>query len=447
VGLSVFGISLLLTKLGIYEIDIKIGILIGAVSALIGGALAFVFNFRSEKRIAARLDREFDLKEKVGTMVAFKNDTSRMAALQREDTERHLCALDSSRFGFSKIFTYLGCAVASVAILTVALILPVKAQDPSTPDTTPEDPYEISMWQITALEGLIEDVKESAMHETAKDQVIAQLEALLSKLEKTDTVSTMKESVIAAIEEIYSIVDRVNILPDMKALMEASDLQAVKIFRDVLGTYDLPITLSLMEDIRALAEGSDTEAPEDVSSPLRSFLDASGLPAEAGLFKAVMSFAVAMASPPDADSADMFYTAHVSAIRTAIIAERVNIGVRDMTVTRLADIFELSSEELPLPDTDGDKDDYEDEEREDEEDGIHDGGLGGNQTLYGSSDAVFDPESGEYVTYGDIINNPKYYPTSQELTRGDDLSEELKKFLAEYYGILFDGSEDEDGDQ
>ena len=96
------------------------------------------------------------------------------------------------------------------------------------------------------------------------------------------------------------------------------------------------------------------------------------------------------------------------------------------------------SEELNLGGGNG----GEDEEEENENSGVNQGGIGSGETIYGSDDMVYDPDTGAYVKYGEIIN--AYYAKYSQLMIDGKLPEDVAKKLAEYFDTLFNGADKEE---
>ena len=55
---------------------------------------------------------------------------------------------------------------------------------------------------------------------------------------------------------------------------------------------------------------------------------------------------------------------------------------------------------------------------------------------------IFDPATGEYVKYGDLI--AEYYRLMQEYLESADLTPEQKATVQNYFGILLSGSKTEE---
>ena len=124
----------------------------------------------------------------------------------------------------------------------------------------------------------------------------------------------------------------------------------------------------------------------------------------------------------------------------AMLGQYNNEKVADDTVVRLMEIFGIAESDLPAEarpkkDVNGEDGDYE---PDDEDKALSSGGLGSGEMIYGSNDVIYDPELGEYVSYGEVIN--RYYAKISELIVDGTLSEEDEAMISNYFAILFNGS-------
>ena len=97
IGLLAFSIPFLIIKLLRIEFKTIYLILIGAGSFVLLFNLLFVILKPNDKKIAIKLDRKLDLKEKVQTMVEYINDESYVAKLQREINKKILSSISVKR--------------------------------------------------------------------------------------------------------------------------------------------------------------------------------------------------------------------------------------------------------------------------------------------------------------------------------------------------------------
>ena len=187
-GALVAGCLLLASKLLEKQLALPSYISFGFGAFAIVTAVAFLLMHKKETQLAQRLDEKYSLREKVATMVAFQSDTSDMAALQREQTENILQKLPikqsvCKRFGVCALIFVLTCA-----IMVTGIVIPAKTTEVAP---VPEIPFQISQWQLGALELLIEEVKCADVDAGMKNEFVTELQRLLAVLKETKTQRKM----------------------------------------------------------------------------------------------------------------------------------------------------------------------------------------------------------------------------------------------------------------
>ena len=433
---------------------------IGAGVAAVTWLVAFLLMRPSVKKIARTLDCELALDEKVQTMLAYEGNQEDMLVLQREDANERLMntplrAVKDKSFWIALILPVLACA-----LITTAIILPVKAVEPPPPEEeVPETPFELSSWQESALMELIEQVKKSEMEIVPKAATVTELEKLLETLRVTNTEKEMKTHVIDVIRALNQIIQNHN-----SAVMFYRYL-AVSEYEPVSGIAMSMDMISGLEAQEALMDARETMRVDEVDEPLTAFISAiseslakikeEGLSENDAIYQAFLKTTAQLADiGKQADDytrdwvqtrIDEVFTQTSNEISDALYAQYVNLEVKNTTVAKLMEIFGITEEELPkeeqvqLPS----EDDEPDDDSGDEEDKGDEGGMGNMEVLYGSDDVVYDPIKNEYVKYGDIIN--EYYATVSEKIIDGKIPDTLEQYISNYFDTLYDGSEKETG--
>ena len=203
------------------DFEIAYAILIGVAFGLLLGFGSFFAFHLNEKRLAVRLDKIFNLNEKVQTMYAFRDDGGDVTALQRADTQAilHECTLKTSHFVRGWI-VFIVATVLAIALFVYGIVAVVGAEEssdggggqnsPVEPEPDPGEPFEPTQHHRLALLELIEYVKTSQLQEEAKADVVSELELLVDKLDTFGTDAAMKSYVIAVISRVRTIVNAVN---------------------------------------------------------------------------------------------------------------------------------------------------------------------------------------------------------------------------------------------
>lgn len=436
-------------------------LLVGGVSAAIVFGVLFTFLWKSDKRIAKQLDETLQLNEKVQTMFAFEKDEGAVAQLQRTDAEQRLANAPKKAFQIKRLWLWIVIGVVSLATLGTAIIVPTKQAPPITEQPDKDDVFVMTVWQQTALEDLIEEVRKSNMIESAKTQVVKELEKLSISLQTTDKASLMKALVIATIVTTDEITESVNtykticktlhlsIRADVKNLAAAiNSLDTVKIgtrmaeIRDVLNAEELTVEQTkeelkqFAEELQKGVENSTVEQTDVLYAALLSNAAQAKSLAENAEFteKGVLTQKVS----------EIFADANRN-VAVPILQQRTNKETRTLVIEKLMGIFGIDKSELPPLSEElnlGGGNGGEDEEEENENSGVNQGGIGSGETIYGSDDMVYDPDTGAYVKYGEIIN--AYYAKYSQLMIDGKLPEDVAKKLAEYFDTLFNGADKEE---
>ncbi|MGN0812286.1 MAG: hypothetical protein ACI4MQ_02100 [Candidatus Coproplasma sp.] len=190
-------------------------VLIGAAVAACC-AVPFYFLLRpNDRKLAAKLDKQYSLNQKVQTMVEFAGAEGAMVTLQREQTNEALAVAAKARPDFKGLIKFVFIPVMAVAIACVSIIIPAKKTTVVQPGFTLTDV------QRKAVDNLIEDVNSSKLSQGLKVATTTALSELVVKLEDVNLLSRMKSTVISSINGIDTIIAGTNsYLPLYKTLKE-----------------------------------------------------------------------------------------------------------------------------------------------------------------------------------------------------------------------------------
>lgn len=442
-------------KLNAIEPELVVCALLGAAVAVGVGFIVLLLSRPTSRRLARRIDKDLALGEKVQTMLAFKKSDDTIAVLQREDADRRLREASAGKVKERHWWKHILSPLLASAMVAVACMTPLKVIEP--PPLPEEPPYDATDWQLKALDELIENVKKSEMEASPKGLVVQRLEGLRDVIESIDKQDDMKETVIATISYINKVADDANSNAEIADAMEKSksaslgqlfeavrtlngvsaekDLKAIR--ETLVGTELDSLLEALTEDIDGVLSESKIsstdklyEAFDDLSASLKPVREKIGSYTSANI-------------QSDIDSA--FASAYKS-VNSALLVQYSNDDVAYSTVVRLMEIFgitkdELPKEDVPMRDSDLGSDE---EQKEDDEKAENDGGLGSGEIIYGSDDMIYDPDKGEYVVYGTVIND--YYPKVVEKMFDSGIPEELEEFVLDYFATLFNGSANEENE-
>lgn len=449
---AVFGLSLgivtvaalwLYAKLTAAEPDFVRYALYGGAVAAVGWPVMLLILLPTSRRVARRVDKQLSLGEKTQTMLEFRKDTSDMAALQREDTDRIL--RETPRRRVKGVCTWLFALLPCIAALALVGTVLVPAKEPPEPPPVIENNFAITPWQTQALKDLIEKVKTSDMEDEPTEATVKLLESLLVKLGSIKKEPVMKEAVISCIEGIHTAVSEHNTYDLIAQAMYASPSKSVQ---DLGGAIDSLRALLIGEWMNTTQTAilDKTEAPSTLATGITRALTQSKVDGENEVSLALMAFTVKLAALEDVteDTVAPLMAEAEEALNAALYIQATNEEVEDDTIYTLLSIFGIKASEVPEhifndPEDPRGEEDYE---PEDDPDQIHAGGLGSGEMIFGSNDTIYDPDREAYVTYGEVIK--EYYAKISELLVDGKLPAELEDALNDYFAILFKAPTDEE---
>lgn len=417
-------------------------LLCGVAAAVLFGFLAYIILRPTDKRVAKKLDEALGLGEKVQTMVAYREQSGLMIEVQRYDTQTRLSQTPIKSVKTGKVWRNIFAPSLAIAMAVVAIFTPLKVVDSGANEPV----FELSSWQETRLENLIEEVKASGMEETPKGEVVVELEKLLDDLAEIKMQALMKTRVIATIKNVNTVEKNANSVHELAdALSQSSDANVKK-----LAAVLQEINVKLLQ--AQLTETKDTLAKEQLKTAVGGYKTALALALNAvnglqtdSLCVAIRSFvdgldgAVNGLDGLEAEQAaaliDGAFAAGGSAIEIPLKQQEINVQTTDMVVRELMYIFGVSANELPQEERPGYGGSSGDSSSDDTSDKGDDGGLGGGEIVYGSNDQIYCPDKGAYVSYGEVLN--AYFGRVEEQIRDGNTPETLEQFIREYFDALY----------
>lgn len=456
-------------------------ILAGAGSAIAGGGITFLILRPTYDRVAKDADTLYSLGQKAQTAYEFREDGGAIAEIQRRDAES---ILSSAKYPYSGgaavkralagLWQYILIGVIGVAVFVSAAVLPASALEY-------DPPFAVTDTQLVAVRELIDNINSSDIPEDKKALSAAELESLLVKLQTANTQKKMERAVYAAVDGVDGVLTAGNSYRDISTSIGRAGLgdlaiairRGVAVYMDyTFVNYDEVKTFNKekinrvisastrnMESLRVAlnlgGEGVDGAAAlGELSSAITGALISSGIPETDALYAALRGFASsvsALAAQAVTTAGEELAAAAVTLFseNTAILAEPLASQAYILVVNRHVKYKLCSSFGLPAPDTDytdgfndafggGQSEAGGDENDPDEN---HSGGYGTGETIYGSDDLIYDPSTGGYVKYGELLN--RYYAIAQEYLRSGNLTPEQEARVRAYFEILFSGFADE----
>ncbi len=462
ITLLIIGAFLIVIAKAKLEFNIAYAVLIALASGLLLGLLIFFISFPYHKRLAKRLDKELELKEKVQTMYAFRDDEGELKALQREDTQD---ILKSAPLRFTSLFkgwiAFVVVLLISFAVFTVSLIMwadsveepPTPPQSditpPDVPDKEPEEEFEVTNHHKIALEALIKEVEKSSLQQDAKELVIAELTLLLAKIDEIKLNSEMKEYVVRVIKNVRSIVNLVNTTYAFHMYAKDSPNENLKKLSLAMFSLNMGAIEAQLTEIRASIFVDDSRVEiENLKDELSAVLKNAGISETDKLYTVTKALHDDLADIVDhptytesgvnriLDTA--FNATALNGLKSLIPQQKTNEDIKIYVVDELMRIFSITEEDLLEKD---EEDNVITEEPDEERPEVGDAGFGEGNTIVGSDDIVIDPERNPgndidtiRVKYSEVIG--RYDAKITAMLQDGEISEELAEILKKYFSVL-----------
>lgn len=476
-SLFVVGVILLSIKLAALYINAGYYVLIAVVVAAAVTAVIYFIMRPTDKSVAKTLDRDYNLGEKVQTMVACMAMEGSIYTLQREDAERRLGEVKIKKPAFADIWQYVLAGVLAFALFLTSVIVPSRYISPNAdPD------YNMTKTQSVSLRQLINDVKNSGLKVNVSTPVVSSLEELYEKLEKATVVSSMKTAVIDTVKAVDKTFANANSYLKITNALSVTE-------NELLGNFSLAVVngvISYKSDsaINTIAKAEEkftasetvigekidevmsafTEQWESQTQSTRTgFLDglvegfgnalyASGVNETDALYTAFNNFSNSLRGVSNNiknGGANLAILDMQIKTATDVFAPRSKAVVGDQTYncimdefirTRLAEIFNLRNSELPSnSDVSPSRPSNGGENGDNGEENNNGGGGGGGGSNLGSDDLVYSYKYDKLVKYSEVID--EYNQEMRERIERGEATEEMAEYIKKYFEILYTGND------
>lgn len=227
--------------------------LLGIIALPIGTGLFLLFKRSSFQKLAKRMDIEFQLHEKVQTMIAFEKSDDAMVLIQREDTLQKLGQIPTRQLRFANLWLYILLPVLACAMLVTAVACPSQQETPQEDPPYVAPPRDITDWEWAALDDLMEYVKNSeADAQIMKPKTFNALNDLRNLLLKGVSETSLPVFVNTTVTQIN------NIRTDANSQEGLTDRQME--INDEVGVYTVN-TLCQIFGLNPPQEPDETEKP------------------------------------------------------------------------------------------------------------------------------------------------------------------------------------------
>lgn len=490
-GLAAAGAMLLGFKLGGINISVLYYVLAGAGAAALAGGLVFLLIMPTDKKVARSLDERYGLNERAQTALAFGGESGTIVEMQRADTYSRLSGISVPAVSFGGIWKPLVAFVLSAGIAVAGIAVPGRIL-PADGDIPEENrPAEVTDAQRIRLEQLISDVNRSNLAAELKAPVIDGLEELDEKLggqltngqlrSAVEEVRTISRETMAgaatytAVAGCYSGGDYADVKSFAEAISGGGDAY---LYYDALSYDD---TVSFYND--KMYDGVDTGLKVKYNLFRAEFIpdDGSGeegetVKTEAELLGSALTTILIVNSllttglNSDEDAATSALGGLVADFAARLVTDATNPADMTALQNRLDDSFgiykiyfinELSVQsynllmgrfvrnalvqifpglgfELELAASrpaDGGTGGIGGGGDDNDPSGSGGGGSGSGDMTYGSADEIYDPFTGTYRKYGDVLG--EYYAIVRQYLDGGELTDEQMAAVELYFDILY----------
>ncbi len=438
-GILIVAVQWLLAKLTYAAPNfVQYGLLGGGIGVVVC-AVMLLLMLPTDKRLARRLDNQLGLDEKVQTMVAFRQDESDMAAMQRQDADEILQAIPGKKARSKHAWLAAILPVLACACMVTAFLVPAKAD--------PIDPVDTTSWLLDVfkeqkLKDLIEYVNTSAMQDEPKQAVVTELEELLAQLKTVNKKVAMQEAVIASITDIHNATKVCDTYSGILTAMQGTPSETVSTLASNLASLsDLVITPYMEELTAELNQEGKADTAAVIAAGIDQALASSKEDASNALYAALEDFSAKLKTvtenTTEAELSAMMKAAD-AALNQALKQPGIDMGVRKYTILQLMSIFGIASSSLPeeILST------FEENEvvskptkpEEDDKETGSVGGRGPGEMVAPSDEHIYDPELEQYVNYADVLE--KYIALFTNYATDGVLTPEMEEILSDYYAIL-----------
>lgn len=469
-GFAAVSIVLLSLKLSAITINAGYYVLMGIVGAVACGAVAYMFFRPTDKSVAKRLDTDHDLDERIQTSLEFSNQDGMLVKMQRFDAGMKMKELPRTKFRFSRVWQFFVIALLAVALTFTAFFIPAKtvlAEEGPIFGDIDDTPYSLTAFQEAALNELIKNVRESALEPELRADIAAELTELIEKLRLATNMGEMRNSVNYAIyyvnENILSANSNVQISDALKdsapylsdaiddgivthSRIQLLDFNNVKFYNtNMIGLISNAVMPHLI-NMFSMLTGELTDSLNEYAELISSALDAAEVDEGDGLYSVLNEFTnqlieISSQSANEASkSIDNLYKVFSDNLTDVISVQAYNLAMNRFIRNRLQIVFGMFESDPDFvpdePTTDPDEPGGPDSSEGPSQGG---GELDGD-VIYGSKDKVFNPLTGEYVPYGELLQ--WYYEEFGKLVESGNLSPEQVHAATVYFDLLFNGFDD-----
>lgn len=443
-GLLISSILVLTYKQLGLEYDILLFVLCSVGVFLVSFIVSFIILKPNDIKVAKRIDKQMNLKEKISTMLEYEDKEGYIITKQREDAANKLnnLSVKKIKMHFNKYLLILPLIVLPFCLTSILVDSKFEETKPPIEEPISGDPYIIEQ-----IKDLIREVNEDVnLMYPVKEAYVLHLEGLIEAIDVAD-ISRAKEveAVNLTITNISLSSSILNSIDDISLALSNSNLTEAHVLGTALASYDSERINSALEDIRSYLNSPSARQRqlnyEELINDGFQLVDNERLDADDELYveftnlKNNLAEAITATTTYYSDLENVINNAKKT-FEEAVIRQVETLYMANYLEERLIAIFELPNNDEPInppvPNPPSG-----DEEPTDPDNG---GGGGHGDTIYPGDDIFYDPDEG-LVPYYEVI--AKYSAYIEGLVQDGVISEELANYYIEYFNNLYEVDEGE----
>ena len=443
-GLLISSILVLTYKQLGLEYDILLFVLCSVGVFLVSFIVSFIILKPNDIKVAKRIDKQMNLKEKISTMLEYEDKEGYIITKQREDAADKLnnLSVKKIKMHFNKYLLILPLIVLPFCLTSILVDSKFEETKPPIEEPISGDPYIIEQ-----IKDLIREVNEDVnLMYPVKEAYVLHLEGLIEAIDVAD-ISRAKEveAVNLTITNISLSSSILNSIDDISLALSNSNLTEAHVLGTALASYDSERINSALEDIRSYLNSPSARQRqlnyEELINDGFQLVDNERLDADDELYveftnlKNNLAEAITATTTYYSDLENVINNAKKT-FEEAVIRQVETLYMANYLEERLIAIFELPNNDEPInppvPNPPSG-----DEEPTDPDNG---GGGGHGDTIYAGDDIFYDPDEG-LVPYYEVI--AKYSAYIEGLVQDGVISEELANYYIEYFNNLYEVDEGE----
>lgn len=440
-GILVSSILIIIYKSLGLEYNLLYFILIGLGVFIVFDIVLFLIFNPSDVKVAKRIDKQLNLKEKIHTMVEYEDKNGPLVGLQRKDAEDKLASISIKKFKMKFSYYLLILPLMALAVCVTSII--IKAKEPQQPPI--EEPISGDPYAILQIRIIIREVEaNNVLMPAAKEAFVSHLEELIDNVNVENITRNQEVSFVnQTITEVSNSSSRVNSIDEIILALKNSNNEDMHALGIAISEYSAETMNSSLDTIRAyLVHASPSERRrrleeynvEGFDLIANERLEATD---EMNVFFVNLQKNLTTAIESQTYNDDILQVIETakSDLEAVVIKQKETLVVANYIEQSLIEIFQLpNNDETPVnpaPPIGG---------VGDETTGEGNGGGGGSgDIIFAGDDLFYDPDGG-LLPYYEVIS--KYMTYIDGLIADGVIDEELRGYYVEYFNSLYNAKKE-----